>query len=194
MLERFQATGFRNLQSLEWRLAPGAQLLLGDNGAGKTSLLEAVYLLATTRSFRTSQIADCLRHGADRFDLLGEVRGVARCRLEFSLEEGQRLRRLNGSETSLAEHLAVLPAVAWTARDGELISGSPEARRRFLDRGVIGLGPRGLEVVGKFRKVLAQKRQILLRGQDGLEVWNELLATCAAELMERRLHYVNLVA
>lgn len=194
MLERLQANGFRNLSRLDWRPKAGLQILLGDNGAGKTSLLEAVYLLATTRSFRTHQIQDCLGHGASRFYLQGEIRTDARFRLEVTLEGRQRHRRLNGSASTLGEHLAVLPVVAWTSRDSELVSGPPEERRRFLDRGVVSSKPRGLELAGKYRRILHQKRQLLVRGQGGLDSWNEMLATYAAGLIRERQDYVNLMS
>ena len=67
MLTHLTARDFRNLEPLSWRPAAGSHLLLGGNGAGKTSLLEAVYALATTRSFRAAQIGDCARHGAGSF-------------------------------------------------------------------------------------------------------------------------------
>ncbi|HXO40385.1 MAG TPA: AAA family ATPase, partial [Thermoanaerobaculia bacterium] len=64
MLSHFTARGFRNLQPLDLAPSPGSHLLLGGNGAGKTSLLEAIYVLATTRSFRAGQVVDCVAHGA----------------------------------------------------------------------------------------------------------------------------------
>ncbi|HEX6201640.1 MAG TPA: AAA family ATPase, partial [Thermoanaerobaculia bacterium] len=122
MLVRLTARTFRNLEPLDLRPAPGRHLLVGGNGAGKTSLLEAVYVLATTKSFRTSRIADCARHGAGGFHLGGEVEAGARVALEVGwraapggLESageaagGERLRLVNGRTAPLAEHLAVLP-------------------------------------------------------------------------------------
>ena len=73
MLAELSCHSFRNLETSSWRPGAGCHLILGANGAGKTSLLEAVYLLATTRSFRTSQVVDCAHHGAGEFHLQGEV-------------------------------------------------------------------------------------------------------------------------
>ena len=115
MLAQLTANGFRNLAPLSLRPEPGSRLFLGGNGAGKTSLLEAVYVLATTRSFRAAQIGDCARHGAGSFHLQGEIETDRRSALEVGWMEGQRVRALNGKITPIAEHLGVLPVVAWTA-------------------------------------------------------------------------------
>lgn len=194
MLLRLRAHRFRNLEPLDWEPGAGGHLLLGGNGAGKTSLLEAVYALATTRSFRTAQIADCVAHGADSFRLEGEVAGAARVALELAWADGRRGRRVNGATGTLAEHLAVLPVVAWSAEQAELLTGPPALRRRFLDRGVVGVRPQGLAAVGRYRKVLAQKREALLQGDRGLGVWNEMLASAAAELVAHRAAYVERLA
>ena len=85
--------------------------MLGAFGVGKTSLLEAVYVLATTRSFRTPRIADCCRHGASQYQLGGETDTDRRARLDLDWQAGQRQRAVNGRRTGLAEHLAVLPIV-----------------------------------------------------------------------------------
>ena len=148
MLAQLAARDFRNLEPLSWRPAPGSHLLLGGNGAGKTSLLEAVYVLATTRSFRAAQIGDCARHGAGSFHVQGEIDTDRRATLEVGWMDGQRVRALNGKVTPLAEHLGVLPVVAWTAAaEAEVLVGAPKARRRFLDRGVVGIRPGALEVL-----------------------------------------------
>jgi DNA replication and repair protein RecF len=194
VLVKLTADGFRNLAPLSLRPEAGSHLFLGGNGAGKTSLLEAVYVLATTKSFRTSQIADCIRHGADLFHLEGEVIDGRRARLEVAYGKEFRLRTVNGRNAPLAEHLAILPVVSWAAADVELLHGAPRLRRRFLDRGVVGLRPTALEILGRYREALRQKRGLLASGGPGLEAWNELLAGVAAELIARRKAYVDLLA
>ena len=156
--------------------APGSHLLLGGNGAGKTSLLEAIYVAATTRSFRAAQIADCVRHGAGSFHVQAEVETDRRATLEVGWVDGQRIRLLNGKVDPLSEHLSALPVVAWTAAaEAEVLVGAPKARRRFMDRGVVGIHPAALELLGRYREALRQKRGLLLGDGAGIEIWNELL-------------------
>lgn len=191
MLSIFTASHFRNLEPLKWGPGPGSHLLLGGNGAGKTSVLEAIYVVATTRSFRTARLEDCLRHGAASFHLEAEAETDRRSALEVRWVEGKRVRLLNGKTSSLAEHLGTLPVVAWTWAEGEVLIGAPKARRRFMDRGVVGSRATSLEVLNRYREALVHKRQLLLQGGEGLEVWNHLLATAAAELIRLRHAYVE---
>jgi len=151
-------------------------------------------VLATTRSFRTSQIADCARHGAGSFHVQGEVESDRRTTLEVGWMDGQRLRALNGKVTPLADHLAVLPVVAWTAAaEAEVLVGAPKARRRFMDRGVVGMRPSALEVLGRYREALRQKRGLLLGDGAGIEIWNEMLAATAADVIAQRHRYLELL-
>ncbi len=169
----------------------GSHLLLGGNGVGKTSLLEAVYLLATTRSFRTPRIADCCRHGTSHYHLGGEIDTDQRARLDLYWRGGQRHRLINGRRTSLAEHLSVLPIVCWTAADAEVLVGPPRARRRFLDRGVLGLKPMAIEAFSRYRQALKEKRKLLQHGGGELETWNQVLAAAAWDLVSLRSAYVE---
>lgn len=199
MLARLEARNFRNLSPLIWEPGPGAHLLLGGNGAGKTSVLEAIYVLTTTRSFRTPQLSDCRRHGADGFHLAGEIEGEARVSLEVGWTPQGRRRSVNGREGPLAEHLAAQPVVVWTADDADTLTGPPRLRRRLLDRGVLGLRPAALEGVARYRQALAHKRRLLADaaeggGRDGawrqrLEPWNAVLAAAAEELIRLRQAY-----
>jgi recombinational DNA repair ATPase RecF len=191
VLSHFTARGFRNLQPLDLAPSPGSHLLLGGNGAGKTSLLEAIYVLATTRSFRAGQVVDCVAHGANELELWGEVETDRRAALAVSVREGIRQRSVNGKPTSLADHLAVLPVVAWAAVETGVLVGAPGARRRFMDRGVVATRPAALETLGRYREALRQKRELLARHGAGIEIWNELLAATAAEVIRLRAAYVN---
>jgi DNA replication and repair protein RecF len=191
LISQLLANDFRNLEPLNWWPGRGSHLLLGGNGAGKTSLLEAVYVVATTRSFRAAQIGDCVRHGSDSFRVHAEVDTDHRSSLEVSWTGGTRERSLNGKVSPLADHLAALPVVAWTSAEAEVLIGAPKARRRFLDRGIVGGRPAALEVLGRYRESLRQKRQLLLQEGAGIEIWNELLASLAAEVIQLRSEYTE---
>jgi DNA replication and repair protein RecF len=182
---------FRNLDPLDWWPGRGSHLLLGGNGAGKTSVLEAMYVVATTRSFRAAQLADCARHGSSSFRVHAEVETGRRSSLEVVWIEGRRERTLNGKVGPLAEHLAALPVVAWTSAEAEVLVGAPKARRRFLDRGIVASRPAALELLGRYREALRQKRELLLQGGAGIEIWNELLAALAAEVIRLRHEHVE---
>ena len=187
MLVELRARHFRNLEDRVWRPSAGRQLLVGDNGSGKTSLLEAVYLVATTRSFRTAQLGECARHGELDYELAAEVDEERRTLLAVSFFAGRRERAVNGRVGSLAEHLAVLPVLAWTAADSELLTGPPALRRRFLDRFVVGERPAAVDLLARYGRALLQKRDLLAGGRSaGLEAWNALLADATAELCALR--------
>lgn len=191
MLSILAASHFRNLEPLKWGPGAGSHLLLGGNGAGKTSVLEAIYVTATTRSFRTARLQDCLRHGAESFHLEAEVETDRRSTLEVRWVEGKRVRALNGKTSSLAEHLGALPVVAWTWAEADVLVGAPKARRRFLDRGVVGSRASTLEILSRYRDTLGHKRNLLLQGGEDLHVWNHLLAAAAADVIRLRHAYVE---
>jgi DNA replication and repair protein RecF len=202
-LTALTAHDFRNLAPLDWRPDPGRHLLLGPNGAGKTSLLEAVYVLATTKSFRTPRLADCVRHpageaAAEGFRLAGEVEGPARTRLAVAWDRDGLARSVNGATVSLSEHLSVLPVVAWSSAEVEILTGAPAQRRRFLDRGAVSRRPGLLPTLTRYRRALGQKRELLTRGgpppADQLAPWNDLLAQAGAELAAARASYTEKLA
>ncbi|MDH3745625.1 MAG: AAA family ATPase, partial [Acidobacteriota bacterium] len=112
LLEEIVLRGFRNLADVSWHPNGDRHLLVGPNGAGKTSLLEAIYFLATTRSFRTSALADCRRHGEVAFSVAGRVEREGRFDLVAGLNERGVHRELNGKESRLANYLAALPVVS----------------------------------------------------------------------------------
>src|SRR6185503_16791228 len=164
----------------------------GSNGAGKTSLLEAVYLAATTKSFRTSDLGACARHGEAGFHVGIEAGPSGRDRLELGWQRDERLRLANGHVAPLAEHVALQPVVLWTAAEADLLAGAPVLGRRIIDRGLVSTRPTALAVLSRYRRVLAQKRQLLASGRaDGLGSWNELLAESAAEVVALRAAYVE---
>ena len=198
MLTQLSVHGFRNLNSLQWSVSEGSHLLLGDNGAGKTSLLEAIYLVATTRSFRTSHLGECLARPADRrgpgtkaFTLAASVGGEPQARLELSWSETGIRRALDSKSVAVIQYLEPLPVVIWCEREAKILDSAPERRRQMLDRGLVNESLKRLALVARYRQCLRQKRELLKRCQGGLEEWNRLLALAAADLIKARARYTE---
>lgn len=197
MLTRLAAHRFRNLEGLDWELPGGSCLLLGSNGAGKTSVLEAVHLVATTRSFRTAQLGECVTRAGDAstgFHVRAEVSGEPRAVLELAWTPAGLERTLDGKTAPLATYLEALPVIAWTAREEEILAGVPERRRRMLDAGIVTERPARIDKLARFRRALVQKRELLKRGVGGLREWNEVFVVAAADLIAERRAYVERLA
>jgi len=133
-LAELRLRDFRNYARLDANFAPGLHLLLGDNAQGKTNLLEAIYLMATLRSFRGVGGASMIRHGQKGYFVGGKVvsRGEHEIKMYWSLQErklsldGQPVRRLS-------DYLGVLRVVVFCTEDVQLVKGPALVRRRFLD-------------------------------------------------------------
>lgn len=128
MITRLIARNFRNLRALDWRPRAGWNVLVGPNGAGKTSVLEALYAVATTRSFRTARLARCVEHGAEGFRVEVEAEDDARVRLSIAWSDAGLDRRRNDSSVDLAEHLAALPVVLWWLGSLDAVGGKPDRK------------------------------------------------------------------
>ena len=179
---------FRALAPTDWRPQPGFNLIHGANGSGKSSLLEAIYLTATGKSFRTPTLAECCARGEESFLVQAEVErdGVWDLGLAFSAA-GRRLT-LQDKPSTVAEHLELLPVVTWTEAERDLVAGPTSGRRRFLDRAALLLRPTRLAEHLELHRVLAQKRHLLASGGRAteLEAWNELLAPLVARRAAER--------
>jgi DNA replication and repair protein RecF len=103
---------------------------------------------------------------------------------------------INGKAADLGDYLARLPAFSWSTRDDSLLDGDPQARRRLLDQGIVSRKPLEVEVLSRYRRVLAAKRRLLaqkreLSADDTVASWNRLMATVGCELIRLRAAYVS---
>ncbi|HZF41467.1 MAG TPA: DNA replication and repair protein RecF [Blastocatellia bacterium] len=199
-LQRLEATNFRNLTgAIEF--SPGLNLIYGANAQGKSSWLEAVYLLATTKSFRTSHPKEVVTHGAGESILRGSVaRGNLTKDLQLLITESLKQTFVNGKREAVTRYLGNLNAIAFTADEMQVVRGAPEARRRFLDRGIFFMLPAYLGTLNEYNRVMKQKNALLreaseaddpLKFHDLIQPWNDQLVALGSEIHQARVNHVD---
>jgi DNA replication and repair protein RecF len=194
-IQSVQIADFRNLEGQQVELSAGVNLLVGDNGQGKTNFLEAIHLLASLRSFRPSTIRQMIRHQAERAEVQARIDadGVP-LSLRLVIEPaGRRLWIGQRSITAVGEYLGQLGVVAFTPDDLAMIKGAPALRRRFLDRAAFLFQPSHLPAVRSLAVALRARNRLLAQAStpDRLQIdsFSKALAEwgCSVSLQRRSL-------
>jgi len=197
-LRRMQVTDLRCLHQAEMDLDPKFTLISGPNASGKTSLLEAIYVLGRGRSFRTRRLDHLIRTGAERFVIFGQAE-VADRTVGMGVEGAAAgIRAKLGGERvgSLAELASALPVQIIDPEVHRLIEEGPSRRRRFLDWGVFHVEPTFVGHWQKYHQVLKQRNAALRAGQSGnmIAVWDGDLVRYGEWVSEARRRYVAMLA
>src|SRR5947207_7649470 len=168
-IRELRAEGWRNLAPLTLAPAERLSVLYGDNGQGKTNVIEAAYYLAVLRSFRTSRAEDLIRRGDDAAPtarLRAEIvhRGLER-RFEIELRPTGRVARLDGKLVrGTAAALGAVSVVLFVPEDLLLPRAAPATRRRFLDLAIFNIERGYYEEASAYQKVLKNRNALLKRG------------------------------
>lgn len=196
-LAQLQLTEFRNIQSANLQFSPLMNLIYGENGSGKTSVLEAIYLLAHGRSFRTTKAHKMIRNQHSHLVLHGKVNWS----LQFLSVGMQRDRagdwqlKLNGEKvTRIADIASLLPVQLVTPESFRLFFGGPKERRQFFDLGLFHVEPSFYELWVLFNKVLKQRNALLKSKQqynDSYRFWDQQLVESAVAIQKLRQTYVS---
>jgi DNA replication and repair protein RecF len=171
--EKARLASFRNIQSAALEPSPRLNLIWGDNGQGKTSVLEALYAVATTRSFRTDRLPHCIQTGAEHAHVTASVREDQFTRqLALSLTPKSRSVQLDGKRPKTLSSYAVrTPIVVFHPRDLELVTGSAGERRRLLDRLILYADPTGAEAARRYGEAVKDRQKLLeVRGVSAAEL------------------------
>ncbi len=190
-LSRLRLRDFRNYARLDAEFGPGFHLLLGDNAQGKTNILEAIYLLATLRSFRGVGGAQMIRHGQKGYFVGGQVVGTGEREIRMYWSARERKLSLDGQPVrTLSGYLGVLRAVVFCSEDLLLVKGPGRGRRRFLDLLLSQAQPGYLALRRRYALAL-RSRNALLRSpapdQTALEGFSrELIAAGETIIRQRR--------
>ena len=205
MLTRLSAREFRNFEQLDVAVPARGLVIIGENGQGKTNLLEAVAYLSLLRSMRGARDADMIRFGAAALHVRAEVTAPATMHaVSVGYERSTRRKKatIDGVEqTRLTAALGALPSVGFSPADVTLVSGSPSERRRYLDVALALSSRPYLVALQQYRAALLRRNTILRQAQrdgpratglaDQVSLWEPMLAEHGALVTAMRHAFVR---
>lgn len=197
-LSRLIIHQFRNISSATLNFNAKINVLVGPNGSGKTSLLEAIYFVGLGRSFRTHLTSRVIQHESKSFTLFSEIKNnntLIPIGLQKS-KSGETLLKINGSYCKkLANLTQYLPLQLITPEGYTLLSGSPKNRRAFLDWGVFYHDPIFYPNWSRIKRLLKQRNAALkqCKSYNELQVWDNELCLLSEEISQQREAYFELL-
>lgn len=200
-LNRVSIRNFRNLERVDLDLPADGAVVVGDNGQGKTNFLEAIYYLQILRSFRDARDQDVTRFDTTGFHISARAHTPSAHEIGVGFDRATKRKKvtIDGTEyRRLSDGLGALPAVMFSPRDVELISGSPAERRRYLDLVLALTDRRYLHALQQYRANLVRRNAALRiasrRGSHNIQevaVWEPALADHGSILIETRARWVE---
>ncbi len=197
-IQRLQVSLLRNLQQVSLDLSPGANVFYGNNGSGKTSLLESVSLIGLGRSFRSYKNRSLINANSSELLVFAEI-NKGQLKIPVGVQKnsrGETRIRINGEAVQSAVSLAQqLPLQIIDANAFALIEGSPVQRRRFLDWMVFHVKPEFVTLWRRLQRALKQRNQLLRHDKitaSEFEPWDKELSTLAADIHQLRRNVFTL--
>lgn len=199
-LEKIAVLNFKNIEQCDLAFSANINCMLGNNGTGKTNLLDAIYFMSIGKSSLNLTDGQCVRHDADFFMLDGhytigdERRENIVCTFRRSGGTGKMIKR-NGKEYErMSEHIGLLPVVIVSPQDTALIHESADERRRFLNSFLSQIDRSYLAALVKYNHLLAERNKLLknMGGfSDVLAILDMQMADVAAVIYEKRVAFVE---
>jgi DNA replication and repair protein RecF len=190
-IESLYLRHFRNCREETFHFSPTVNLIRGENGQGKTNLLEALFLVGTGRSFRTVHFKEMIHKEAPFFFIEAHFNkdGIQqKVRLSFDGE----VKKLETNHTSYSHFnslLGQLPIVLLSPEDVALVTGAPADRRRFLDLHLAQSDPLYVYHITRYHKAIKHRNLLLKQKKEtDLEPWETLMVSAAAYIQEKRRH------
>ena len=190
-VERLRVRDLRNIREASLALGPGLNVFVGRNGQGKTSLLEAVGLVARGRSFRTEDTASMIRRGAPSLLAAAAAQEERSSALEVELGPGRRAFRVNGREVRPGEYHGRLDVVVYSSERLRVVYGTMRDRRQFLDRQAGALWPAYRAELRQLERVVEQRNAALESRARDEDAWTERFVALGARVRRRRAEYAE---
>lgn len=181
---------FRNHKETDFHFSAFTNLIYGNNGQGKTSVLEAIYFLSTGRSFRTHNLSDLIREGQQYFYIEAHfIKDELSQKLKIYYDETtKRIQYNHTSYPKLVNIIGILPSILSHPNDLALVMGGPNERRRFLDVYLSQADPLYLHHLSRYYKAMKQRNHALrMQELTTLSAWEQIMLPSALYLMEKRI-------
>jgi len=197
-LAHLRLRDFRNYPRLDADFAPGFHLLLGDNAQGKTNILEAVYLMATLRSFRGVGGAQMIRHGQKGYFVGGKIVGQGEHEIKMYWSARERNLALdNRPVKKLTDYLGTLRVVVFCTEDLQLVKGTSRTRRRFMDLLLSQTQPGYLPLLQRYLRTVRSRNALLRQpapDEASFDSFTNELVRAGNELMAARRELIPKVS
>lgn len=189
-------TDFRNIGDIKIDTSAKFVVFYGDNGQGKTNIIESICTLSTLKSFRTHKRSELIRWGENLARVSGNIDDEGHTRLfEVEISSDKRKSTVDGkSPDTLSDYFQSIRAIVFAPAHVDIVRGGPDIRRDFLDRAVFTARPSYLETYRTFRKLLAQKGALLKSGWADpiqLDVIDEQLSIAGARVSLKRRDFIQ---
>lgn len=198
MLSTLHLKNFRNYEELDLKISEDKlTVITGNNGEGKTNILEAIYLLSLARSFRAKKHTDLIKWTKDYTRIHCNLKNKTERELYLSGDPNKKVLKQNGQALPANKFIGDFPVVLFTPEDLNLISYTPQSRRRYLDILNSELDSEYLNKLIKYKKVLKSRNKILFRIKDQnanlneLDFWDKELIEQGSYLIQKRLQQIN---
>jgi DNA replication and repair protein RecF len=197
-IQRLTLRDFRNLHATDFLPEEKINILCGENGHGKTNLLESIYILSNLSSFRPAPLRDMILYGAEYSRIEGHIL-CQEVQKEISVffTAHEKSVKVNGKGISRAvDYFGELAVILFSPETLKLVQGGPEFRRRFMDRAISRIDRNYLLDLKEYKKILEQRNKLLRFVQEGrvqkgdLQVWSEQLARTGSRICRRRFLYL----
>lgn len=199
-LKSIRLTNFRNQSDVEFEFYPSVNIFVGQNGIGKTNLVEAIYYLCFLKSFRTSNEEFVLQKNKNYFNVTGDFEfeegGKSEVILIYRKGEGKKISQNHKVVNRFSEFIGSHPCVCLTPEDIQISNGSPSSRRKFIDVVISQTSKVYLDSLIRYNKIIKQKNKLLSQFEpkkidDFLDPWDEELSSYCFEIIKRRKDFLN---
>lgn len=193
-LQNLVLRNFRNYAQIQAAFCPTVNVIHGDNGQGKTNLLEAIHLISTGRSFRTKRLSDLIRSGSTYFYIEAHFHkdGIPQSIKVYYDEQTRKVQVNNTIHTNFTSLLGTLPGILLSPEDHDLMNGAPSDRRKFIDVHIAQTDPLYVYHLGRYFKAMKQRNHLLKsRNESTLGAWEMAMAPSAAYIIQKRKAALN---